>query len=71
MKTPRMPMITVATTLFVLASAASLAVDLGRGFEFPGLERTVTHADLCTGSACSIAYKTEDGGPPSQVVPVP
>jgi len=67
-----LPIATGAATLFVLASAASLTVDPNRPATdrsaTRGVERTVAIADLCANDGCSIAYKTEDGGPPSRVI---
>lgn len=70
MRMPYQSIVTMAATLVVLASAASFAVDpSSRLLRDSGLERTVTLADMCGGSSCSIAYKTDEGGPPSSVVP--
>lgn len=70
MKSILRPVTTGAATLFVLASAASLAVDPIRALRGdPGVERTVSLADLCDATGCSIAYKTGDGGPPSRILP--
>jgi hypothetical protein len=68
MRVPYLSIATGAAMLLVLASAASLAVDTKRGLRDGGVERTVALADLCGEGGCSIAYKTDDGGPPSRVV---
>lgn len=61
--------VTGAATLFVLASAAALSPDSARIFRETEAERTVAVADFCGEAGCSIAYKTDDGGPPSRVIP--
>lgn len=70
MSVSRSSIISGAAALVVLASAATLALDPVIGAGGDGVERTVSLADLCGAAGCSIAYKTGEGGPPSQVVPV-
>ena len=69
MKMTYMPLITAATTVFVLASAASFAID-PTAPRRSGLENTVAMEDLCAADSCSVVYKTEAGGRPSHVVTV-
>jgi hypothetical protein len=64
------PVVTGAATFFILASAASFAIDQSGILRDGEVERTVAIADVCGATTCSIAYKTDDGGPPSRVVPV-
>lgn len=70
MRVSRSSVLSGAAALFVLASAATLALDPRDAMRLGGLERTVSLADLCGAAGCSIAYKTAEGGAPSQVVPV-
>ena len=53
MKMSHTPMftVTVTATLFVLASAASFAVDPAARLRSNGLERTVTLAEICADDA--------------------
>lgn len=69
MYVPYGPVVTGVTTLFVLASAATFAIDPNRSSREAGVERTVPLADLCGAAGCSIAYKSADDGVPSRVVP--
>ena len=69
MYVPYGPVVTGVTTLFVLASAATFAIDLNRSTRDAGVERTVPLADLCGAADCSIAYKATEEGVPSRVVP--
>ena len=68
MRVPHLSVAIGAATLVVLASATTLAIDATQGFRNGGIERTVALADICGEAGCSIAYKTDDGGPPSRVV---
>jgi hypothetical protein len=68
MKSLLSPIVTGAATLFVLASAAALAPDVAGPLRDFGVERTVALAEPCGEIGCSIAYKTDDGGPPSRVL---
>jgi hypothetical protein len=69
MRIPHRSIVTGAATLVVLASAASLALDPNRPIHEVGVERTVALGDLCGAAGCTIAYKTDEDGAPSRVVP--
>lgn len=69
MRIPHRSLVTGAATLVVLASAASLALDPDRPILKTGVERTVALGDLCGATGCTIAYKSEEDGAPSRVVP--
>lgn len=60
--------VTGAATLLVLASAVALTPEVSSSSRVREVERTVALTDMCEPAGCSIAYKTDDGGPPSRVV---
>lgn len=60
------PVFTGAAVVLGAATAASLALDLGRHTRVGRLERV---ADPCGAADCTIAFKTSIDGVPSRVVP--
>jgi hypothetical protein len=69
MKPSYRTIVTGAATVVVLASAVALSPDSVLSFRDRVDEGRVALADDCGPVGCSIAYKTDDGGPPSRVVP--
>lgn len=74
MKTQSKSLIAIATATLVCVSALAVARGADRiapeSFVPTFQSRDLVTSELCPPSACSIVFKTEEGGPPSTVVHV-
>ena len=63
------PVLTGVAVVLGAATAASLALDLGRVPRGGGLDPIAATADPCGAADCTIAFKASIDGAPSRVVP--